>query len=89
MLYVTGMQHWRSSSSKLQLKQEDIENRSRRNNIRIRRAPKGAEGSDIIAFTADLLNAIRGDYDTSPHTLDRAYRVTPTPGHPKVALDIL
>ncbi|KAJ1150674.1 hypothetical protein NDU88_003464 [Pleurodeles waltl] len=42
----------------LQVMQEDIENKSRRNNIRIREGPRGMEGTDIVAFTAELHHKI-------------------------------
>ncbi|KAJ1173295.1 hypothetical protein NDU88_005131 [Pleurodeles waltl] len=50
----------------LQLKQKDFENRSRKNNICMSGIPTGADGMDIMASTADLLHAIRGDKDASP-----------------------
>ncbi|KAJ1097410.1 hypothetical protein NDU88_002529 [Pleurodeles waltl] len=66
---------------KLQSKQ-DLENRSRRNNIRIIGVPRRAEGSDIMAFTVVLIQALRGHDDTSPPlALDKAHRVTSALGH--------
>lgn len=73
----------------LQVKQEDLENRGRRNNIRLRGIPPGAEGADIMSFVADLLHEIQGDDDTSSPALDRAHRVAPPSGRPGLVPDIL
>ncbi|KAJ1194574.1 hypothetical protein NDU88_003862 [Pleurodeles waltl] len=65
---------------KLQLKQEDLEKRSRGNSIGIRGITRAAKGMDIMAFTADLLHAICGDDVASSPALDRARRVAPAQG---------
>lgn len=38
----------------LQLHSKDLENRSRRNNIRIRTVPTEAEGEDLVGYVQDL-----------------------------------
>ncbi|KAJ1132052.1 hypothetical protein NDU88_010382 [Pleurodeles waltl] len=57
----------------LQMKQEDCENRSWKNYIRIRGIARGAKGMDTIAFIADLLHAIHEDKDAFPSALDIAH----------------
>ncbi|KAJ1115925.1 hypothetical protein NDU88_004145 [Pleurodeles waltl] len=73
----------------LQLKQEDLENRSRRNNVRIRGMPRDEEGADIMTYTAALLNAVRGDPSWPLPLLDRAHRMVTVPGRTNAAPDIL
>ncbi|KAJ1124104.1 hypothetical protein NDU88_002566 [Pleurodeles waltl] len=63
----------------LQLKQEDLENKRKRTNIRIRGISRGMEGMDIMAFTGDLLLVIRGDEDAAPTALDRVHNVASAP----------
>ncbi|KAJ1118708.1 hypothetical protein NDU88_006896 [Pleurodeles waltl] len=45
----------------LHLKQDNLENGSHQNNVRIRGVPRDEEGADIIAYTAGLLRAVGGD----------------------------
>ncbi|KAJ1118484.1 hypothetical protein NDU88_006675 [Pleurodeles waltl] len=72
-----------------QLKQEDLENQSWRNNICIWGIPKNMEGPDIMSFVADPLHAIWKDPDTSPPMLDKAHRVAGMQGRPDQPPDIL
>lgn len=59
---------------------EDLENRSRRNNLRILNVPEGSEGvGNTVNFMANLFMEITGDGDhalfDSPPVLERAHRV--------------
>ena len=60
----------------LQAEQENLENRSRCNNIRIRGIPKGAEGEHIMAFATERLQTIGGNGGDPPLIHDRAHRVS-------------
>ncbi|KAJ1100331.1 hypothetical protein NDU88_005417 [Pleurodeles waltl] len=66
----------------LQSKQEDLENGSRQNNLRIRGILRETEGADIIAFMAALLHSIHGDTGARLSALDHAHMVAPTPRGP-------
>ncbi|KAJ1091958.1 hypothetical protein NDU88_005072 [Pleurodeles waltl] len=70
----------------LQMKQEDLKNRSRRNIYGI---PRGMESADIMTFSTGLLHTIRGDSDASSPMLDRVHRVASALGRPDFTLDIL
>ncbi|KAL7849511.1 hypothetical protein SRHO_G00211340 [Serrasalmus rhombeus] len=57
-------------------KVDDLENRSRRSNMRIIGLPEGVEGSDARGFVADLLPKILGqECVPTPPVLDRAHRI--------------
>lgn len=56
------------------LKLEDLTNRYRRNNIRIRGAPSGAEGSDIETYVQDLFRVILQKLNAPAIVLDRTHR---------------
>lgn len=59
----------------LQLKIEDLESRSRRNNIRIIGIPEGAEGTRPTDFVAELLPKLLGEENFNlPLVVDRAHR---------------
>ncbi|KAJ1177294.1 hypothetical protein NDU88_002553 [Pleurodeles waltl] len=73
----------------LQLKQEDLEDMSRQNNIRIWSLLSGEEGTDIGAYTGALLQSVRGHSMQPPAAFNRAHRVGAASGRPNVALDIL
>lgn len=60
----------------LRLKTDDLENRSRRNNIRITGVPERAEGGQPTAFMEALLKETFGVHSFStPPTVDRAHRI--------------
>lgn len=64
---------------KIQDKCQDLENRSRRQNLRLVGVTEGAEGGNIIKFLADFFPAVLGaDNFSSPVKIDRAHR-TPAP----------
>lgn len=60
---------------------EDLENRSRRSNLRIINVPEGSEGDgDTVTFMSEMLMEITGGkvFNSAP-TLDRAHRVGKKP----------
>jgi len=60
----------------LKVKTDDLENRSRRSNIRIINVPEQAEGRDVVGFLEKFISQILGnDNFTSPVTLERAHRI--------------
>ena len=57
-------------------KVDDLENRSRRPNMRIIGLPEGVEGSDAVGFVAGLLSEALGqECLPTPPVLDRAHRI--------------
>lgn len=57
-------------------KADDLENRSRRSNIRVLNLPEQAEGHDAVGFLEKFMPQILGhDNFTTPLTLERAHRV--------------
>lgn len=58
-----------------QLRIEDSENRSRRNNIRIQGVPEATSGTDLKPTVVSILNQVLGREVTSPIELDRVHRV--------------
>lgn len=57
-------------------KTDDLENRSRRSNIRIINVPEQAEGRDAVGFLEKFIPEMLGkDNFTSPVTLKRAHRI--------------
>uniref|UniRef100_A0A3P8S1B4 L1 transposable element RRM domain-containing protein n=1 Tax=Amphiprion percula TaxID=161767 RepID=A0A3P8S1B4_AMPPE len=61
----------------LKQKTEDLENRSRRNNIRIIGLPEKAEGQQPSSFTETLLKELfSAESFHTPLTVDRAHRIT-------------
>ena len=66
-----------NENAALKLKTDDLENRSRRNNIRITGLPEKVEGSQPSAFTEIFLKETFGaEAFSSPLTIDRAHRVS-------------
>lgn len=60
----------------LKLKTDDLENRSRRNNIRITNLPEKVEGSRPTFFLAECLEEVFGpDAFPTPLAVDRAHRI--------------
>uniref|UniRef100_A0A3B4X586 L1 transposable element RRM domain-containing protein n=1 Tax=Seriola lalandi dorsalis TaxID=1841481 RepID=A0A3B4X586_SERLL len=60
----------------LKEKTDDLENHSRRSNIRILNVPEQAEGRDAAGFLEKFIPEILGnDNFTSPITLERAHRI--------------
>ena len=70
-------------NAKMKLKLEDLENRSRRNNIRVIGIPECEEGPCPTAFMeAFLLEVFGGDSFTNPPVVDRAHRSLAAPPKP-------
>lgn len=65
----------REQNLDLQTHAEDLENRSRRNNIRIRAVPWKAEGEDLREYVGSLFQQILGEEETSVVQMDRVHRV--------------
>lgn len=61
-------------NEQLQLKVDDLENRSRRCNIRVTGIPEGAEGNRPTSFLESFLGEVLGPF-TRPPTVDRAHRL--------------
>ncbi|CAH2221237.1 Hypothetical predicted protein [Pelobates cultripes] len=68
----------------------DAEDRSRRNNIRLRGVPEDVEAQDLTAFTMELFRAVLPDIPADMLLLDRIHRI-PRPQHlpPTVPRDVL
>ena len=72
-----------AQNTKLLDRIEDLENRSRRSNLRIVNVPEGSEGDeDPVAFMSNMLMEIMGRevFDSAP-TLERSHRVGKKPEH--------
>lgn len=69
----------KSEVDELRDKLEDMENRSRRNNLRFVGVPEGKESGDMTVFMQELLISLLGlDDSVPPLEIDRAHRA-PTP----------
>lgn len=67
--------HLRDQNLDLQAHAEDLENRSRRNNIRIRNVPWKEEGGNLREYVLALFHHILGESDTPDIQMDRVHRV--------------
>lgn len=66
-------------------KTEDLENRSRRSNIRIINVLEQAEGRDTVGFLEKFIPQILGNNNfTSPATLERAHRIGKKSDRPRL-----
>lgn len=75
----TRLDQLEKANAALVSKTEDLENRSRRQNLRIVGLPEGVEGGSPLDFVSQLLhNVIGEDIFPKPPELDRAHR-TPAP----------
>lgn len=72
----TAIKTLQKQCTKLQDKVDDLENRSRRSNLRIINVPEGCEkGQDPAKFVSDLLMEVTGsDVFSSPPEIERAHR---------------
>ncbi|PIO28748.1 hypothetical protein AB205_0221580 [Aquarana catesbeiana] len=68
----------------IQLKLDDGENRSRRNNLRLRGIPEATMGSDLRATVVAILNQVLGKPPAAELELDRVHRI-PGPRIPPAA----
>lgn len=65
----------------LEYRTEDVENRSRRNNLRLVGLPEGVEGRSPALFVEDLLRSLLPAAQLSLHfAVERAHHVPPKPG---------
>lgn len=65
-----------TENTSLKLKLDDLENRSRRQNLRIIGIPEGSEGQNPVAFMASFFTELFGDGAFKrPLEIDRAHRV--------------
>ncbi|KAJ1182351.1 hypothetical protein NDU88_007543 [Pleurodeles waltl] len=62
----------------LKVHMEDLENRSRWNNIRIMGTPSDAEGTDLHEYVTALFQQVLGDPPETRIKLDRVHRVSPS-----------
>ncbi|KAK6475300.1 LINE-1 type transposase domain-containing protein 1 [Huso huso] len=69
--------------SSLKDKTQDLENRSRRSNIRLVGLPEGSEGQDTVGFVAQLIPQLVGqDHFKDPLIIERAHHSSaPKPGN--------
>lgn len=72
----TAVGKFKKENEQLQLKVDDLENRSRRCNVRITGIPEGAEANQPTSFIESCLGEIFGpDTFPRPLTVDRAHRL--------------
>ncbi|KAJ1138860.1 hypothetical protein NDU88_005241 [Pleurodeles waltl] len=63
--------------SHLRSKLMDLEDRSRRNNVRLLRFPEGVEGADIFSYLRDILPKLTDITFDPPLEFQRAHRLVP------------
>ncbi|KAJ1148473.1 hypothetical protein NDU88_001308 [Pleurodeles waltl] len=63
--------------SHLRSKLTDLEDRSRRNNVRLLGLPEGAEGADILSYLRDILPKLTDITFDPPLEFQRAHRLGP------------
>ena len=73
----------------LQLHLEDLENRSRRSNVRIRGAPRGIGNSELEQYVLRLFHHIHPPLQSEDIQLDRTHRTGPPYGPNNTMQDIL
>lgn len=64
----------------INLKLADLEDRSRRNNIKFRNIPESIQQSDLVQFLQSLMRALSPDLSARDMEIDRAHRL-PKPSH--------
>uniref|UniRef100_A0AAQ6A293 L1 transposable element RRM domain-containing protein n=1 Tax=Amphiprion ocellaris TaxID=80972 RepID=A0AAQ6A293_AMPOC len=75
---MSRMKQLESDNTNLKAKVEDLENRSRRNNLRFVGIPEFAESTDMVGFMTQLIYKVLGQENfPSPLKIERAHR-TPT-----------
>lgn len=85
----TRMSSVGKSNAELLEKLTSLEDRSRRNNIRVVGLPEGAEGSDLAKFIQSFLQKTFEQEFPSPPEIDRTHRTGPQPpisGRPRPLL---
>ncbi|XP_071985360.1 uncharacterized protein [Engystomops pustulosus] len=84
---VTAQQHMIRS---LTLEHDDLENRGRRNNVRVRGLPEDEEGGDLGSIITTIFNGVLGDPPETPIELDRVHRALgPKPTDPDSPRDVV
>ncbi|KAF7655958.1 hypothetical protein LDENG_00047890 [Lucifuga dentata] len=58
----------------LTAKCEDLQNRLRRNNLRLYQVPEGSEGCDMIGFVKDLIHKVLNTPPEMEVKIERAHR---------------
>lgn len=88
----TGIRHQRAiryllhREMDLTARCEDLQNRSRRNNLRIYRVPEGSEGKDVKAFVRELIQSVLQPMPEVNLQIERAHRsLTAKPKNPTAA----
>lgn len=69
-----GMESIQEENDELKAKVEDLESRSRRQNVRVVGLPESIEGKDARDFMTKLFSSLLGDLLSGPPVLDRAHR---------------
>lgn len=68
-------------NAELKRKLDDLESRSKRQNVRVLGLPENSEGKDARAFMTEMLTRLLGDLLSGPPELDRVHRsLQPKPG---------
>lgn len=76
----TAIAALQSENTLLKMKLDDLENRSRRSNLRVVGIPEKMEGSDPVKFITEFFEEVLGaDFFPRPLMLSRAHRIGPTP----------
>uniref|UniRef100_H2ZVD0 L1 transposable element RRM domain-containing protein n=1 Tax=Latimeria chalumnae TaxID=7897 RepID=H2ZVD0_LATCH len=70
----TQAQHLQSQLSAVVSRIDDLENRSRRNNVRILGFPEGVEGNNLCTFLIKILPDLLGLDPSDPLEIERAHR---------------
>lgn len=78
---VTALEQSQQEYKKLQDRYQDLDNRSRRQNLRLIGIKEGAEGGNLIRFLTEFFPALLGtDNFSSPVVMDGAHcTLTPKP----------
>lgn len=87
---VDGHDHTRDEQQWVRAKMADLENRSRRNNVKIRGIPETIVPADLIAYARKIISQLLPDLPPMETIIDRIHRL-PKPSHlpPEVPRDTL
>lgn len=78
------------SAVDLQLRMEEMEDRSRRNNLRLRGLPEATGPSDLLATVTDIFRRVAGDHLPESVEIDRVHRALgPRPSDPTRPRDVI
>ncbi|KAG8594180.1 hypothetical protein GDO81_001113 [Engystomops pustulosus] len=74
----------------LTLEHDDLENRGRHNNLRVRGLPENEEGRDLGSIITTIFNEVLGDPPDTPIELERVHRALgPKPTDPDYPRDVV